>query len=483
MKESHITKLITGGDKPPVSIIVRAAVFLAFPAVVEQIMLTAVQFVDTAMVGRLGADATAAVGLTTSSVWMFQAVFGSASMGFSVQVAQHLGAGRRERAKQVVAQSLRVVAILGMLLGALGFFISFSLPDWLGAEDAVAGPAGTYFRIIACGMPMTFGVLMVSSMMRCAGDTKTPMILNTMINIINVTLNFLFIYPTRMVRIGDASFVVPGLNLGVAGAAIASITATGTIFIVFLWILFNKEGPIRLTKDVNGKMDRECLGTAFRFGLPIAMERLTMSGAQVMQTSIITDIGTVSLATHHLAVTAESVSYAPAFGVSQAATTMVGQAIGAERKGLAMYFAKISIIMGMILMTFGGMVLFVFAEPLIGFFSEDGEVVLLGGKVLRIVAFAEPLFAAAIVSSGILRGAGDSKVPFIICLSTMWGIRITLSMIFAPQVGLVGVWIAMAMELMIRGSIFLVRVLRGKWVYSGLFKSTKTNQVRGGKRC
>lgn len=470
MKESHITKLITANDKPALRTIISAALLLAWPAIVEQIMLTAVQYVDTAMVGRLGADATAAVGLTTSPTWMFHGIFAATAMGFSVQVAQHLGAERGEQAKRVVAQSLRVVAVLGICLGTLGVVISFPLPYWLGAEPEIIKPASTYFRIMACGMPLTFGVQMISSMFRCSGDTKSPMILNTMVNVINVILNFLFIYPTRPLTLLGVTFTMPGLGLGVSGAALASVTSTGTIFMVFLWMLFNREGPIRLSKGIDSRLDKQCLGAAFRLGLPIAMERLAMSGAQVMQTSIITEIGTVSLAAHHLAVTAESISYAPAFGVSQSATAMVGQAIGAGRKDLAMYFAKISIVMGMVIMTMGGAVLFVFSEPLIKIFSDDPEVIVLGSQVLRVVAFAEPLFGASIVSSGTLRGAGDSKFPFIISLSTMWGVRITLSMLLAARMGLVGVWLAMAIELMTRGSIFLIRVLRGKWVNSRLFK-------------
>jgi len=470
MKESHITRLITGNEKPSFGTIIAAALLLAWPAIVEQIMLTAVQYVDTAMVGRLGADATAAVGISSAPTWMFHGVFAATSMGFSVQVAQHLGAERGEEAKKVVAQSLKVVAILGLCLGTLAFTISFSLPGWLGAEEDIAGPAGLYFRIMACGMPLTFGVQMISSMFRCSGDTKSPMILNTMINLINVVLNFLFIYPTRPLSVFGTEFTMPGLGLGVAGAALASVTSTATIFTVFLWMLFNRESPIKISRETESKLQPECLGAAFRLGLPIAMERLAMSGAQVMQTAIITEIGTVSMAAHHLAVTAESISYAPAFGVSQSATAMVGQAIGAGRKDLAMYFAKISIAMGMIIMTMGGVVLFVFAEPLIMLFSTDPEVIELGGQVLRIVAFAEPLFGASIVSSGTLRGAGDSRVPFIISLSTMWGVRITLSLFMASRLGLVGVWLAMAIELMTRGSIFLTRVLRGKWVNSRLFK-------------
>ena len=470
MKESHITRLITGNDKPSRRTIISAALLLAWPAIVEQVMLTAVQYVDTAMVGRLGAGATAAVGLTTTPTWMMMGIFAATAMGFSVQVAQNLGAERRDEAKRIVAQSLRVVAVLGVLIGSLGVAVSFRLPYWMGAEEEIVGPAGLYFRIMACGMPLTFGVQMISSMFRCSGDTKSPMILNTMINLINVVLNFLFIYPTRSMTLFGADFTMPGLGLGVMGAAVASVTSTGTIFVIFLWMLFDRESPVKLSKDVDGTLDKKCLSTAFRLGLPIAMERLAMNGAQVMQTAIITEIGTASLAAHHLAVTAESISYAPAFGVSQAATAMTGQAIGAGRKDLAMYFAKVSIAMGMILMTIGGIILFAFAEPLIRIFSTDPEVIAMGGAVLRIVAFAEPLFGASIVSSGSLRGAGDSRFPFLISMSTMWGLRITLSLFLAGRMGLMGVWLAMAFELIVRGCIFLTRIFRGKWTEAGLFK-------------
>ena len=470
MKESHITKLITSGETPSKKTIIAAALLLAWPAIVEQIMLTAVQFVDAAMVGRLGADATAAVGLTYAPNWVFSAIYASTAMGFSVQVAQHLGAERDEQAKRVVAQSLRIVAILGFALAIIGVLISFRLPIWLGAEDIIVKPAGMYFRIIAGGIPLTFGVMMISSMFRCAGDTKSPMMLNTMINIINVVLNFLFIYETRPMAVLGMELTMPGLGLGVVGAAIASVTSTGIVFCIFIWMLFHRESPIRISRDTDGRLEKDCLATAFRLGGPIAMERLAMSGAQIAQTAIITNIGTVALAAHHLAVTAESISYAPAFGVSQSATAMVGQAIGAKRKDLAMHFAKVSIVMAMIMMTLGGVILFVFAEPLIRILSSDPEVVIIGGKALRIVAFAEPLFGAAIVSSGVLRGAGDSRFPFLISMSTMWGVRITLSLIFSRRFGLPGVWMAMAVELAVRGGVFLIRVLRGKWVDSRLFK-------------
>jgi Na+-driven multidrug efflux pump len=193
--------------------------------------------------------------------------------------------------------------------------------------------------------------------------------------------------------------------------------------------------------------------------------------AQIVITAVITGIGTVAVAANHLAVTAESISYLPASGVAVAGTTLVGQTMGAGRKDLARRFARMVSWMGIAIMTLGGAVLFAFAPQLIMIFSKDPEVISLGAQVLRIVAFAEPLFGASIVASGALRGAGDSKGPFYISLATMWGVRITLSLLLAGQLGLVGVWLAMAAELCARGLIFMVRLYRGKWLEISLFRS------------
>ena len=198
-----------------------------------------------------------------------------------------------------------------------------------------------------------------------------------------------------------------------------------------------------------------------------------MSTASIVITGIISGIGTAAVAANHLAVTAESVSYMPAFGVASAGTTIVGQALGAERKDLALRFSRITTYLGILIMTLAGAGLFFFAPQLISIFSTDPEVMELGAQVLRIVALAEPLFAASIVVTGVLRGAGDAKAPFLISLVTMWGVRITLSLVLAPSFGLVGVWIAMAVELVVRGAIFLWRLYSNRWLDIRLFSEKK----------
>ena len=465
----RISKLLAHQGTPPVKSTLGAVLFLAWPAIVEQIMITLVQYVDTAMVGSLGSQATAAVGLTASTTWLFNGFFAAAAIGFSVQVAQHLGAGRGEDARRVVWQSLRFTVLFGILMGAVGFALSFPLPALLGAEPAVRGDASLYFRIMACAMPFTLGTNMFSAAIRCAGDTKTPMVLNLMINVFNVILNTLFIYPTRPVEVLGLRFTMWGAGWGVGGAAFASGLSTALVCLLFLAALFRKKSPIRISLHQRYKFERGCLLAAWRLGLPAALERSIMCVAQIVITAIITGIGTVAVAANHLAVTAESISYLPASGVAVAGTTLVGQAIGAGRKDLAQRFARMVTWMGVGMMTLGGAVLFLFAPQLIMIFSQEAEVIDLGSQVLRIVAFAEPLFGASIVASGALRGAGDSKGPFLISLASMWGVRITLSLALVGSLGLIGVWLAMAAELCARGLIFMVRLYRGKWLHIDLF--------------
>lgn len=464
MGQDRIAALLRQDGRPGFQETFGAVMLLAWPAILEQIMITAVQYVDTAMVGQLGASATAAVGLMSSSIWLFNGLFGAAAVGFSVQVAQYLGAGRENSARQVTAQSLRFILLFGVFIGALAVGLSFPLPRWLGAAPDVAGDAGWYFRIIAIGMPFTLGVNMASAILRCAGDTRSPMVLNTLINVINVALNFFLIYPARSISIFGGSVFVWGAGLGVKGAALASILATAFVFGAFLLLLFRKPSPVRLSPSDSRALQPDCLRTVLRLGVPVALERVAMCLAQILITGLISGIGTVAMAANHLAVTAESVSYSPAYGVAVAATTLVGQAVGAGRKDLAMRFAKMTTYIGIGMMTLGGVCLYVFAAPLITIFTPDQAVIELGTRVLRIVAFAEPLFGAAIVASGALRGAGDSRGPFLICLGTMWGVRLTLNLLLVKPLGLIGVWLAMAAELVVRGAIFLARLFSGRWL-------------------
>lgn len=470
-----LSALLSSREDPRLRSTLSAILVLAWPAILENVMITMVQYVDTAMVGSMGSTATAAVGLVSTSVWLFGGLFGASAVGFSVQVAQYLGAGEIVEAKKVTWQAFRFVWIFGVAVGAVCVGLSFPLPMLLGADEAIRPGASLYFRIIACAMPFTLGSNMFSAILRCAGDTKTPMFLNILINVLNVTLNFLFIYPTRPMMFFGQEVTVWGAGWGVGGAAFASACSTATVCVLFTLVIFRKDSPIRISLRERYRFEKKCLLTVWRLGLPVALERITMSFAQVVITGIISRIGTVAVAANHLAVTAESLSYMPASGVAVAGTTLVGQAMGAGRKDLAKKFSRLVTWMGVGIMTLGGLLLFVLAPQLIMIFSKEAAVIALGTQVLRIVAFAEPLFGASIVASGALRGAGDAKVPFLLSLGSMWGVRITLSLLLAGRFGLIGVWIAMAVELCVRGTVFLIRLYRGRWMEIDLFASGKAS--------
>ncbi len=449
---------------------------LSVPAILAEISSIAMQYIDAAMVGSLGAGATAAIGLVSSTTWLFGGISIAAATGFSVQIAQMIGGGRRQEAQSVLRQGLMVALAFGVVLGALGTGISGSLPVWLKGAADVQPDASRYFLIFACALPFALLRQASGGMLQCSGDMRTPSILNILMCALDVVFNGLLIFPSRMVRLGELSFTMPGAGLGVTGAALGtalSEVVTGLLMVLFLCF---RSPVLKLEKGIPWRLEKRCLHNAARLALPLALERIVLGGAHVAATRIVAPLGTVAVAADSLAVTAESFCYMPGYGIGSAATTLVGQSIGAERKDLARRFANLSVALGVLIMACTGALMFVLAPWLFSLLTPDPEIRALGAYVLRIEAFAEPLFAASIVVAGALRGAGDTLAPSVLNLVSMWGVRLTAAMVLAPRLGLPGVWIAMCGELCIRGILFLVRLLRGKWLeerhaVSGALKS------------
>lgn len=462
------TERLRSGYNPSRRELVRTVVALSLPVVVAELCSTAMQYIDTAMVGSLGAAATASIGIVESTTWLVGGLCMAAAMGFSVQVAQLVGAGRTDEARHVLRQSLVVLGMFGIALGAAGVAVSGYLPVWLGAEPDVAVGAHRYFLIFSCGIPALQAIRLCVNMLQCSGDMRTPSVLNVVMCLLDVVFNLLLIFPTRTVSVLGIALVLPGAGLGVAGAALGTVLSEVVVAALMLGATCTRS-PLLGLRGHRGswRPTRRCLATALRISAPVALERALTNGAQVVSTGIVAPLGTVSVAANSLAVTAESICYMPGFGFSAAATTLVGQSIGAGRPDLARRFARLSVGLGMAVMSVMGVLMFALAPQLIGLFTPDLAVRELGAFVLRIEAVAEPLFAAAIVCSGALRGAGDTLMPSVIDLSTMWGIRITLAAYLAPRMGLAGVWVAMALELCVRGSLFLVRLLRERWLRKG----------------
>ncbi len=445
----------------------KTILLLAWPTVMEQLLQTMVGYVDTAMVGSLGAWATAAVAINASLTWLINGLMNAATLGFSIQVARHVGNGDLELSRRIVRQAMLVLAAGGLGLTLFMQLLAGSLPVLLGAAPDVAPHAINYLRIISSVHLFSFSLVMCGGFLRCAGDTRTPLQINIMANLANVCGNFFLIFPSRTIHIWGKDFYIWGAGLGVEGAAAAtafSILLAGTL--LFL-VLFRKNGVLGLRIRGDYRKDNAILKTAFDLGLPAALERVSNSSGQLVLTRLVAGLGTVPLAAYYLCNTLESISYLPGFGFAIAATTLVGQSLGAGEKELAKTYGKHCITYCTIMMGIAGCGLYVFARPLIGLFTPDIQVIALGIVGLRIMAFAQPFSGLGIVISGILRAGGDTKNPFLIMLSGMWLVRMCLVILLSYPLGLgiYGAWIAMIMDLIYRGVISYRLYRKGKWLY------------------
>ena len=447
---------MTQGEK------LRLIVSLSIPSILAQISATVMFFIDASMVGHLGARASASIGLVETTGWLMGGLASAANMGFSVQVAHAVGANDFKRAQRVLRQSLVCCALWSVMMTIVAMAICVPLPFWLGGTEEIAHDATVYFAIFcACGIFFQMEGL-AGSMLKCSGNMKIPSMLNIGMCVMDVVFNYVFIYV---------------FNMGVAGAAIGTglammITAALMLYFLLcrsemLGILRKRKIPghdsVPLTWD-KFKPQGDVVGNAFKIGAPMGLQHMLMGSAQVVSTLIVAPLGTVAIAAHSLAITVESLCYMPGFGIAEAATTLVGQSFGAGKRLLTRQFARMSVGLGMLVMTLMGLLMYVFAPELMSLMTPVDEIIAVGTKCLRIEAFAEPMFAAAIVCNGVFVGAGDTLKPAIMSLLSMWGVRLTLAAVLAVTYGLPGVWTAMAIELSFRGLIFLGRLFQGGWM-------------------
>lgn len=427
----------------------RLIVSLSIPSILAQISATIMFFIDASMVGHLGAKASASIGLVETTGWLIGGLMSAANMGFSVQVAHFIGANDFEAARRVLRQSLVCCLGWALLISLVSLVISPYLPYWLGGTAEIARDASLYFAVF--GASCIFFQLegLAGSMLKCSGNMKIPSLLNIGMCVMDVVFNYLFIYL---------------LGLGVMGAALGTGLAMLVTAGLMLYFLLVRSKMLSLIGRSGSFLPQsDTVSTAFKIGAPMGLQHLLMGSAQMVSTLIVAPLGTIAIAAHSLAITVESLCYMPGFGIAEAATTLVGQGIGAGQQLLTRSFARMSVALGIVVMTFMGVLMWVFAPQLMAIMSPVDEVIALGAVVLRIEAWAEPMFAAAIVVNGIFVGAGDTIIPAMMSLASMWGVRLTLAATLAPKLGLKGVWMAMAMELTFRGAVFLVRLFKGHW--------------------
>ena len=436
---------------------------LAWPTMLEQLLQTAVQYIDTAMVGSLGTQATAAVGATTTVNWLVGSSISALSIGFLSFIARACGAKDKPAARRAVTQAVLAVLVVGSLFTVLTVSLSRMVPVWMQVDESIRDLAGTYFFILYLPMLPRTASIIFGTALRAAGDTKTPMKVGVIVNILNVTLNFLLIYPTRVLTIAGLSFTMPGAGLGVIGAAIASAVAFawgGIHITIVLW-----RHPMVSPKGAQLKPDMDILRPCLKVALPNMLQRFGTSLGYVAFASMINSLGEVATAAHTIANTVESAFYIPGYGMQTAAATLAGNAYGAKdnkrMKDLSSMFIPIEI--G--LMIISGASLFLAAPSLMRLFSSSEEVVHLGATVLRMVAVSEPFYGFSIIIEGMMQGVGKTRQPFVYNIAGMWGIRIVGTFICTQVLsfGLVSAWSCMIAHNLLLFVLFLISYLRGTW--------------------
>ncbi len=445
----------------------RLIALLSWPAIMAQLSTILMEYIDASMVGSLGASPAASIGLVATTTWLFWGLGTATGTGYAVQVAHLVGAGRAADARDVLRQGMVVVTALAVVVALAGLAIAPYLPLLLGGGPDITPDSTAYFAIFSASIPVLYLTYLAGAMLRCSGNMLVPGVLNVVMCVLDVVFNFFLIFPTRDITIFGTTMTVPGAGIGVTGAAVgtllAEVCAGGYMIYYMLYRSDKLSHPARGVRHF-WKVTRSTVGRACLISWPLALERVVMCGAQILITAIVAPLGTAAIAANSFGVTAESLCYMPGYGVSDAATTLVGQSLGAGRRDLAHSFGRISILIGMAVMGLLGAVMWLFAPEMMSFFTPDGEVVALGTMALRVEAWVEPMFGAAIVTYGVFVGAGYTVVPAVVNFSCIWGVRLTLSLLLASTMGLFGIWLAMAIELGVRGAVFIYLFVRGHWL-------------------
>lgn len=420
---------------------------LSFPAILAQISSTIMQYIDASMVGRLGPTASASIGLVSSSTWLIGGIISAAGMGFTIRVAHKIGAKEDQIARNIVKWGLLCSFLFSLIVTVISVILSFYLPELMGGEEAIRKNASLYFLIYSLTIPVQELLIVSQGMLQSSGNIRLP----SMLNVIMCGLDVLFNY-----------LLIPRLE--VAGAALGTTIAKIIITGIMLYYLLVKSESLSLfgRKDNYNMNFRRFIKMeipkAMQIAIPIAADSAIMGFAYVAFTKIVSPFGTASIAANSFAITAESLCYMPGYGIGVAASTVVGQCIGAKRNELGKRLGWIAVILGILIMGSSGFLMYIFAPQMIGILTPDREIRELGVKILRIEAFAEPLYGASIVSAGVFRGAGETFMSSVLNLVSVWVVRIPLAILLGSRFGLVGAWIAMCTELCVRGTLFLIRL-------------------------
>ncbi len=432
----------------------RAVLFLAIPVVIERMLQMIVGISDVAMVGRLGPPEVASVGLSNQIALVTMNVGAALHVGTTAVVGRCVGANEMANARQSARQAMLLGLVIAISMFGLTLLVSRQSLAWLGAEPDVARLGLPYLRLKALSMVFTVMTMTFAAILRGAGDTRTPMWIGGGVNLFNVGLNYLLIF-------GHLGF--PALGVTGAGVATAVARLLGTLIMIF--VFFGRPNPLSMSVAQGFSIHTPTIRRILRVGTPAAGERLLMKAGQLFFTRIVAGLGTSAFAAHQIAIRIESFTFMPGFAIGVAATTLVSQNLGADQAGRAREGAFESTRMGVMLGCLMGLGFAVFAPQIVGLFIPgEPEVIELGARVLRLVALIQPALAANLILAGALRGAGDTRLVMAVNGAAVW-FRAGLAYLLVSWtgLGLVGAWLGMALDPVVRSIIYWRHFRRGDW--------------------
>ncbi len=436
---------------------------LAWPTMLEQLLQTAVQYIDLAMVGSLGTDAAATVGSTTTVNWLIGSTISALGIGFLAIIAKAIGASDTPLVKRASAQTVFITLIAGSVFTVIPLALSPVVPTLMNVEHHLRSDAALYFFILYTPMLFRTASVIFGTALRASGDTRTPMRVGLLVNAVNVVLNFFMIYDTRTVKIFGGDMRMFGFGWGVIGAAIASAVSFAVGGILITVALFRH--PLLSPKGESIKPDMSVLRPCLKVALPNMLQRFCTSFGYVCFASMINSLGEIATAAHTFANTVESAFYIPGYGMQTAVATLAGNAYGAKDNAKMKQMTSLIIKIEILLMIVSGTFLFAFAPTLMGLFSSDSKVIALGGTVLRMVAVSEPFYGVSIIIEGMLLGVGRTLTPFKFNVIGMWGVRIVGTFIVTTflSLGLEGAWGCMIAHNLLIFVLYVIHYKRGRW--------------------
>ena len=430
-------------------------VTIAWPSLVELLLTQLTSMADLMMVGQLGAWAITSVGLTTQPKFMLSTLFTALNVGCMTMVARHKGAGRQDKARLVLRQSMMLNFFLSLIFAVLGFVFAKPLVQFMGAQDAQTLLGGTqYLQVQMYGLTFLALTATITSALRGAGDSKTALIYNTTANVVNVILNFLLIN-------GNLGFP----RLEVVGASLATTIAQGVAFVIAMWAVLRKDQYVHLDLKAGFKPDKESIGDVVRIGVPSMIEQLCMRVGMIVFAKTVASLGTVMQACHSVCMNIFALTFMTGQAFAVSATSLVGQSLGKRRSDMAVHYSRRTQRIGTVFALILAVVLFFFGEPIIKLYTEDPEIIRMGPSLLMMAALIQPLQSSQFILAGALRGAGDTKYTAKVIFVTVMLVRpgVALLAVLLFKWGLPGAWVALMADQCLRTLLITLRYNSGKW--------------------